>query len=353
MPELDPETLARALRWCAEGGGPASEGAVRAALEPLSWDELLAVKAALADPPPRRGLGPAELVAIAKGPLPAREARLPARRAPGRRATAQRRAVNPRIRRARDREVHALAAPPPLPFVQELYREEGRAVLERLVRRLGPSRPALAAALSAGWRRSDGRPAEGADLEPLLAHHGLSRSFAERERAALLHTLRKFGGVRTQAAREAGLPLDELDSAVDRLDLRPALESLREERRHKLLRRGTLAELARLFAAEEEALADLGIAGELEAALRRLLGEHLRALAASRKRAPLGAALAESLLLPRAAVERMLGRLGLAAALPAAPGGPPRRDPRATPGRQRPKSRRVPGRPPRGRRSPL
>ena len=67
MPELDPEILARVLRWCAEAGAPTRGEAVRAALEPLSWDDLLAVKAAIADPPPRRGLGPAELVALARG----------------------------------------------------------------------------------------------------------------------------------------------------------------------------------------------------------------------------------------------------------------------------------------------
>jgi len=352
MPQLDPETLARALRWCAEAGTRTTEEAVRAALEPLSWADLLAAKATLADPPPRRGIGPAELAALARGPsrAPPAPAPLPA---PGRRrrASPPRRAVTPRIRRARDRTREALAAPPPPPLLAELYREEGRAVLSQLLRRLGPSRPALAAALAAGWRRDDGRPAEAADLEPLLVHHGLLRSFAERERAALLHALRKAGGIRTEAARGMGLTPHELEAAVERLDLGAALGALREERRQKLLRRGTLAERARLFAAEEEALLDLGIAAQVEADLRRLLSEHLRALRAGDKRVPLGAALAESLLLPRAAVERMLARLGIDAAVrPAGRDAAPAnaRAAGASPG-GRPRARRVPDRGARGR----
>jgi hypothetical protein len=355
MPELDPEVLGRVLRWCALSGGHPSEDAVRSALEPLSWDEMLAVRAALADPPPRRGLGPAELVALAKRPprdlrddsAPAAASRaaagepVPARKR-GRRAAVSQRAVAPRIRRVRDRAAATLAAPPPLPFLQDLYREEGRAVLERLLRRFGPSRPGLAAALSAGWRRSDGGPAQSEDLEPLLAHHGLARPFAERERAMLLHTLRKLGGVRTRAARETGLSLEELDSAVDRLGLGPAVESLREERRRKLLRRGTLAERARLFAAEEEALSDLGIASEVEADLRRLLAEHLRALRASGKRSPLAAALADSLFLPRTTVDRMVEKLGVNVAAPSGRSGPPLRKPGAPTGP--PRERRGPPR---------
>src|SRR5512134_297427 len=48
--EIDDELIARAIRWCAEAGSKASPDEVRTALAPLSWDELLAARALLADP---------------------------------------------------------------------------------------------------------------------------------------------------------------------------------------------------------------------------------------------------------------------------------------------------------------
>lgn len=184
-------------------------------------------------------------------------------------------------------------------------------MLERLVRRLGAARPSLAAAVGEGWRRPDGVPVADGDLERLLVHHGLERAFAERERALLLHTLRKLGGAIPAAARELGYPVDDLGSAIDRLGLRPAVEALREGRRREFRQRLTLAQRARLFATEEEALADLGILAEVEADLRRRLPDHLRALLVSGRRPPLAAALADSLSLPRAAADRLVERLSL------------------------------------------
>ncbi|HET9598708.1 MAG TPA: Fis family transcriptional regulator, partial [Anaeromyxobacteraceae bacterium] len=70
MAEIDDELVARALRWCAEAGRHAAAGEVRAALAPLSWDELLAARALLADPPPARPLGPHALADLARGALP-------------------------------------------------------------------------------------------------------------------------------------------------------------------------------------------------------------------------------------------------------------------------------------------
>jgi len=70
MAEIDDELVARAIRWCAEAARQASAGEVRAALAPLSWDQLLAARALLADPPPLRPLGPAALADIARGAPP-------------------------------------------------------------------------------------------------------------------------------------------------------------------------------------------------------------------------------------------------------------------------------------------
>src|SRR5512147_2934677 len=100
MPEIDREIVDRALRWCAESGRPVREEVVRQVLGPLGWDELLAVKAVLADPPPGRDLSPADLVALSRGAPPApppvaapkaKASRRPAARAP-------RVAPGPRIR---------------------------------------------------------------------------------------------------------------------------------------------------------------------------------------------------------------------------------------------------------------
>ena len=83
MAELELETIERAVRWCAEAGRQTTPGEVRAALGSLGWDQLLAARALLADPPPARPLGPHALADLARG-VPAdlaaereREARYP------------------------------------------------------------------------------------------------------------------------------------------------------------------------------------------------------------------------------------------------------------------------------------
>src|SRR5512137_128842 len=304
MPELDHEIVARALRWCAGSGRPSSEAAVRAALEPLRWDELLAVRAVLADAPPARGLGPEELVAAARRPArdtgagavagPDAPGRVPP--SPRRRSRAPARSARaPLIRRAVDRAGEPLPAEPLHLPVDDLYREEGRAEIERMIRRLGANRGAIAAELGATWRRGDGTPAGHDDLQRILSHHRLARGFDERERALLLHQLRKAGGVRVAAARVLGWTVADLDAAVRRLGLAASVAALREARGRALLRKATLAERARLLDAEAEALDDLGLARELEEDLRRRLPEHLRALGGSAARPPNRAVLGRSL----------------------------------------------------------
>jgi len=70
MADLDRETVERVARWCAEAGRTAAPAEIRAALSVLGWDELLAARALLADPPPTRPLGPYALADLARGVPP-------------------------------------------------------------------------------------------------------------------------------------------------------------------------------------------------------------------------------------------------------------------------------------------
>src|SRR5512140_500815 len=70
MAEIDDETVERVRRWCAEAGRQAPTAEIRAALAPLTWDEMLHAMALLADPPPARPLGPAALADLARGAPP-------------------------------------------------------------------------------------------------------------------------------------------------------------------------------------------------------------------------------------------------------------------------------------------
>ena len=330
MPWPDDDLLARAAWWCAASGRPAAEEELRAALEPLSWDQLLAVKAVLADPPPPGFEGAAGLLRLARaGPAPVRPAAdaapspsppaapgggalpLPAPPPPPRAAGRAPRASGPRIRRVRDRSPGVEEAPASLPRLDELFREEGRAVLERALRRRGASRPLLAAALSAGWRRGDGSVPGPEDVDRLLEHHGLARAFQERERALFLHTLRRHAGVRPLAAAALGYDVPGLDAAVLRLGLEGPVEALRAQARRDLLRRATLAERARLVTARGEALADLDVLEEMDEDLRRRLPEHVRALRAGGSSLPLGLALARSLSIGQDDAEALAARLGV------------------------------------------
>ncbi len=373
MAEIDSEVIARAIRWCAAAGRHAGEAEVRAALSPLSWDEMVAVKAVLADPPPARPLGPHALADIARGADPAeaadreRDGRYRSERDfegrspdPGAAAATEppaaprkrRRELGPAatvvVRRARDRAPEPPPAAPTLPLLDELHRAEGRAVLERLVRRHGPRRAPLVEALRAGWRRADGTPPDEADLDALLDAHGLARAFERHERALLLHALRAAGGVRPRAAAAAGLAPAVWEVALARLGAGAEAEGVREERRHEIRRRATLSERARLLLADEERLADLGVLDEIVADLAARLPDHLRALRAGAK-GPLAAELGRSLSLSRGAVDALARRFGLDLGAARVPGGapargagpPPDRGPRQRPARDRPPRDRV------------
>lgn len=376
MAGVDAELLERVARWCAEAGRQAGRAEIRRALEPLAWDELLAVRALLADPPPARPLGPQALADIARGAPPdlaaerERDGRYrseateggeerggevavppappPPPPAPRQRSAAPRRGPGVVIRRARE------AAPPPspptprLPELDELLRPEGRAVLERLVRRHGGRRAALTAALAEGWRLPGGATPGDAELARLLEHHGLARGFERRERDELLHALRAAGGVRDAAAARVGLDAPALDAALARLGAAAEAEKIREARRADLRARATLAERVRLLLGDEARLRDLGLLAEIEADLRGRLPEHVRAL--RRGAGPVAPALARSLSLTPADARALAARFALDVGAPSSPRAQrretvaPRRAPAGRAAGRRPRSPpRAPG----------
>jgi hypothetical protein len=384
--EVDPELAERITRWCAQAGRQAGLAEIRRAVGSLGWDELLRVRALLADPPPARPLGPFALVDIARGAPPElaaereREGRyrpddvvddgevLPAgaaRPAPSppapprpRGAGRRRKAADVVIRRARDRTAAPAPAAPAVPALGELRRPEGRAILEQLLRLHGARRAALARALAAGWRRDDGTAPGEEDVAALLDHHGLAHGFASRERDELLHALRAAGGFRPAAADRLALDVGGLNAALVRLGATGDAERIRREHCAELRARATLAERVRLLLAEEARLADLGLLEEIEADLRARLPEHVRALKLGG--GPLAEAFGRSLSLERTAAQRVAARFGLdlgsAPRRPARRTGPPssRRGsgPRSRPGGRRPAAAprgRPPGRPRGGR----
>jgi hypothetical protein len=369
MPGLDDEVVERVRRWCAEAGRQTASPEIHAALGGLSWDELLAVKALLADPPPARPLGPFALADVARGAPPdlaadrersgryrpeaEREAGISAATAPRRAAPpalgSGRRPAGPSVvvRRVRDRAPVTPTRAPPLPTLETLRAPAGRGVLERLLRRHGARRAALAAALAQRWRRPDGLAPGEADLAELLDHHGLARAFASRERDEVLHALRAAGGLRARAAERLGTDAAGLDAALARLGAAGEAETIRAERRAELRARATLAERAALLLREGERLADLGLSDEFERDLAARLPGHLRALAADPGQ--LAVRLSGSLGLSREEVVALAARFGIALGAPAsAPAGRSSagRSPRGRPPGGRSPTGRSAGRPP-------
>ena len=343
MPSLDDETVERAVRWCAEAGRQTAPDEIRAALSKLSWDELLTARAFLADPPPGRPLGPFALADLARG-VPAdlaadreragRYRSEPAEAgsdAPGdgerppppvhdasrtreRRRKASREGRPVVIRRAGDRAPAAEpTAPAPRPDLADLFRPEGRNVLERLVRRQGARRAAIRAEILASHRAPEG--VGDRELDALLEHHGLARAFAHRERDEILHLLKASGGSLGGAAVRLGLERAALEGALERLAAGAEAERIREGRRAELRHRSTLAERAAALFNDAPRLADLGLDDEFLADLRARLPEHIRALRSSGEAGL--EALGRSLALGPAQAAALLGRLGLE--LPAAP----------------------------------
>jgi hypothetical protein len=361
MAELELETMERAVRWCAEAGRQTTSGEVRAALSTLGWDQLLQVRALLADPPPSRPLGPHALADLARG-VPAdvaaereREGRYPRpgvtpAHPPASAATPTPAASKRSIRAARRQVVvrkapSAAAAAPPavprLPLFEELLLPAGRGALSRLLRQHGGRRPLLVAAIGASHRRADGQPLGDADLDAALEHHGLERAFLRRERDELFHAVRAAAGVLGRAAAALGHDPASLGAAISRLGLDAEVKRLREGRRRDLRSKATLSERTLLWVGQGDALADLGLLEEIEEDLRRRIPEHLRALATSSE--PLEQGLVRTLALPAATVKQLLTRLGIDLRAPLAPARPA--PPPAAPSTRRPPVRPARPRP--------
>ena len=350
MADLDRELVERVARWCAEAGRTTGAAEIRAALEGLGWDELLAARALLVDPPPARPLGPYALADLARGAAPdlaaereqaGRYPRGPAP-SPAEAATAapppetaqplpaRKGSRRPKRATVVVRKPAPPPAPPPpapgLPLLDELLLPRGRAELELLLRKHGAVRPRLLAALAARHRRADGAPIDDADLDRLLTHHGQARAFLRRERDALLHALRAAGGVRARTATALGYAPEALEPALARAGATAEAERLRETKRRELRSRGaTLSDKVRMVVADPEKLADLGLLAEFEADLKARLPAHLEALA--RGGEPLALALAGSVSMPVGPVHDLATRLGLslggAGGRGALPGGRP------------------------------
>ncbi len=344
MAELELETIERAVRWCGEAGRQTTTGEVRAALAALGWDQLLQVRALLADPPPSRPLGPHALADLARGvpadlaadrerqgryPRPAAAPPLPtANPAPSeassppatsrRSSKAARRQVV--VRKASAPPAEVARGAPRLPLFEELLLPAGRGALSRLIRHHGGRRPMLVAAIGATHRRADGEPLDDADLDGALDHHGLHRVFLRRERDELFHAVRASSGVLAKAAAALGHDLASLGAAIGRLGLDAEVKRLREGRRRDLRARATLSERALLWVGQGDALADLGLLEEVEEDLRRRIPEHLRALATTGE--PLELGLVRTLALPAATVKQLLTRLGIDLRAPLAPATP-------------------------------
>jgi hypothetical protein len=330
MADLDLETVEKVVRWCAEAGRQTTPAEVRAALGGMNWDELLAARALLAEPPPLRQLGPYGLADMARG-APAdvaaereREGRYPRSPPPGvappvsKPESARGSAAAPAGRRRGKARGSVIVrkkgpalphpAPLPLPLLDELLLPPGRAALGQLVRAHGGRRPALLTALAGSHRRPDGRALADADLERLLEHHGLTRSFARRERDEVLHAFRAAGGVLSRAAAALGYDEAGLSAAVVRLGCVGEVEALRAGKRRDLAGRATLSDRARLLVADPEKLRDLGLLEPFESELRARLPELLQVLGRSGE--PLAMALARSVALPVKGVRELATRLG-------------------------------------------
>jgi hypothetical protein len=350
MLEIDDELVARAIDWCSEAHRSASADEIRTALSRLSWDELLAVRAVLADPPPTHPLGPLALIDLARGTAPELAAERERRRCeidlpplcstdPERIPLARGRSegedshrpdprlgaeppaptrkkgkcgpAGPVIRRARDRvKPESRQLEPLLPLVDDLFASEGRTVLERLIRQHGARRARIAAALANGWRRADGTAPGEEELSRLLDLHGLARGFESRERDELLHALRAAAGLRTRAAHAVGVAPAAFDTALERLGARDEAASIRAAHRDELRRRATLSERVRMLLGETERLADLDLLAEIEADVRARIPQLVRALRPSRA-VPLAMALARSLAVESSDIDALVLRLAL------------------------------------------
>ena len=190
--------------------------------------------------------------------------------------------------------------------LESLERPEGRATLESLLAQHG-HRVALLRALGHGYTGRRGEPSA-AELDELLARHGLLEGAEATERELLLSALSEHRGALGRVAWQLGLRGPELPALVSRLGLAPEVDRLREHfRREALTPPSWTARLDLL--GRRKYLEDLGLEREFEDRLRGDLGREIRALDAAGDDVP--AALARRLSVSPTLVGRALERLGL------------------------------------------
>ena len=253
---------------------------MRQVLGPLGWDELLAVKAVLADPPPGRDLSPADLVALSRGAPPAPPP-LPAPK-----AKASRKAE--RAHRGRPRAPHP-ARPRPGRALRPLPRRPAPARRASTASRDGPSSSGLVRRHGRQSPRHPRRPGEGAG--PWTARRPRAADLRPPPRPPPARPRLRRAGTRAlpprgpqarrrdvRMARELGATPDEVRGAIDRLGIRPAIEVIREPAGARSTARRPSPSAPACIDEEADALADLGLLARFEEDLRRRMPQHLRAL---------------------------------------------------------------------------
>ena len=366
QPDDVPTPVAVAVSdYCRRAGAPASPRAVRDALSTLLAADDFRVRAVTDAEPPVRPLGPFAVVDLARGTpadtaglrersgyyalveemLAVQDAQAPAHppiTAPAAGAAASRPNEPPspapaapaaeRGKRSRTtpaapqgpsvaeriaprRRAAQSAAEPRGRFTQVeaersplevLEAPAARTTLESLLAQHG-HRPALLRALAQGYSGRRGSDPSAAELDALLAGHGLIAAVEESERSLVLDALSEHRGALGRVAWAMGLRGQELEGLISRLGLGTEVERLRERFRREALNPASWT--ARLdLLGRRKYLEDLGIERDFDERLRADLLRELKAAGGGEDAHP---GLARRLGAPPTLVGRALERLGL------------------------------------------
>lgn len=369
QPDDVPTPVAVAVSdYCRRAGAPAAPRAVRDALSTLLAADDFRVRAVTDAEPPVRPLGPFAVVDLARGtppdtaglrersgyytlveevlalqdaqpvggpspapvtapdagaeasrpsappsPAPATPAPEPGRRSRStppvpqgssvaeRIAPRRRAAQSPAEPRGRFTQVEAERSP-----LEALEGPSGRTTLETLLAQHG-HRPALLRALAQGYAGRRGSDPSAAELDALLAAHGLIAAVEESERSLVLAALSENRGALGRVAWAMGLRGQELEGLISRLGLAVEVDRLRERFRREALNPASWT--ARLdLLGRRKYLEDLGIERDFDERLRADLARELKAAGAGENGQP---GLARRLGAPPTLVGRALERLGL------------------------------------------
>lgn len=354
QPDDVPTPVAVAVSdYCRRAGAPASPRAVREALSVLPESDDFRVRAVTDAEPPVRPLGPFAVIDLARGtppdtaglrersgyyalveemlllqdardPVPAVPDAAPraetlrspmaltaAEALPERPATPtvaeriaprRRTAQSPAEPRGRFTQVETERAP-----LETLGEPAGRNTLEQLLLQHA-HRPALLRALAQGYVGQRGSDPTAAELDALLAEHGLIAAVEESERGLILEALKEHRGALGRVAWALGLRGQEVESLVSRLGLTEEVGRMRERFRREALNPASWT--ARLdLLGRRKYLEDLGVEREFHDRLRADLQRELQAPRGDGEDAPAG--LARRLGASPTLVSRALDRLGL------------------------------------------